>query len=120
MKRFRFLQLCNKNGKAHIWVCPWLRDNKTDPFDEWIIKLNQPAEITIGMDYFVDIFFNTWEVAITPVGSLQWVIFSHKVIESIARPTPEDYKALGLTKAPDLPWIFTSNFSLPDKPDCSK
>ena len=109
MNRYRFLQLCNRNDKARIWVCPWLRDNKTDPFEEWIIRLNQPASITTGMDYFVDIFFDTYEVAVVPVGSLSWVFFTPKVIESITKPTLEDYQALRLTKAPDLPWIFTSN-----------
>ena len=114
MKRYRLLQVCNRNARAHLWVCPWLRDNKTDPFEEWIIRLSKPLKVMAGVDYFIDIEFKTKEIAVSPVGSLHWVFFQRSIVEDISAPTSEDYTNRVVSWAPDLPWLFNSNFSPPD------
>ena len=118
MKRFRLLQCCNRQHRARLWVCPWLRDNKTDMFDEWIVHVNRPVNAHAGVEYFVDISFKTKEVAITPAGSLEWVFFTRSTIDSIKRPEREDYERLGLVNAPYLPWIVNNDFSPINRGDC--
>lgn len=111
MKRFRLLQCCNRHNKGHIWVCPWLRDNKTDIFDEWIVLFKQPLNIHAGVDYYVDISFKTRKIAITPIGSMVWVFFASSSIACIRRPNTDDYQNLTLRDAPYLPWVINGNFS---------
>lgn len=114
MKRYRLLQVCNRNSRARLWVCPWLRDNKTDPFDEYIVKLRYPAKTMAGVEYFVDIDHAKMEVAITPVGSMQWIWFTPAMVDTIKPPALEDYQNLDRFNAPDLPWLLNGNFSPPD------
>lgn len=114
MRRFRLLQVCNRNDRAHLWVCPWLRDEACDPFDEYIVKLKYPVKTMAGVEFFVDIKFETKEVAITPVGSMQWVWFTPAMVDTIEPPELQDYKNLERSQAPALPWVFNSDFSPPD------
>ena len=108
MDRFRLLQMCNKNEKGRMWVCPWLRVTDRDPFDEWIVELTVPLKVMGGVDYFVDINFERVDIAVTPVGSMQWVFFTKSLISDIRRPETEDYDNLVVHRAPRPPWMFTT------------
>ena len=110
MDRFRLLQICNRNAKAHCWVCPWAGDEPRDIFDEYIILFKQPLYLMAGTEFFVDIDFFKTQVAFAPVSNLQWTIFLPPTIDRISRPTKEDYDNYVCFEAPDLPWLFNSNF----------
>lgn len=97
MALFRTIHVCNRWGLAHIWVCPWLRDEPDrDPFDEWVIRLTGKTAMQQGQHYFVEMDRTTRFVAFNHCGGLYWHIMPAFLIKAIERPTTEDltnYKA---------------------------
>lgn len=115
MKRFRLVQVCNRLGRARLWVCPWLRDgwHPSQAFDEWIITLNTRIDLAEGIEYFVDIDYVICSdaeylmrsVFITPAGTLSWAQIPPAFITSIKAPDADDLSNTETFGAPALPWV---------------
>lgn len=115
MKRFRLLQVCNRLSRAHLWVCPWLRDGWEIEavFQEFVVKLNQPMTLKDGVEYFVDIDFVvmdgydqlTKSVFITPSGDFQWFKIPTNFIVAIVEPDQDDFGNIITYRSPRLPWV---------------
>lgn len=115
MKRFRLVQVCNRHKRAHLWVCPWLRDgwHVSQVFDEWLILLNQPMNLKDDTEYFVDIAFDEVEgedrlrreIYITPAGTMSWYQIPKGFVVSIQPPSLEDISNHITFDAPVMPWV---------------
>lgn len=115
MALYRTIHICNRWGRAHIWVCPWLRDEpkdgpKRDYFDEWVIRLNGVTLMKQGEHFFVEYERKTSFLAFNRCGEFGWHIINSPYIDKIERPTKEDFENLKAFNVKSLNSSFTGNF----------